>query len=669
MATPAEKNGGRPFVLVSAGVLGVFALAKLISLAAVLSGLLDSQVVLRSTPPLLLAVLAMAELLAAGLMLWCLSEKAASLLTCVIGTTFLANRFWGGGAECPCTGGLTSLSPWLHDKEENLLLSTALGLVFLGVLGWVRASRRQLRIETLPVRPFYCKPLPVVLSVVLLSALAIYVPLSGAPVIGGDDPFELSKAQLLHRRPDLAARLSNDQPWLHTLLIARLFGIFGENAAIPRLFTLACTLALGLACFRILGKDAGTLEKILFLAFFFTSTYVLKLAASAMLELPAFALAVCAVSLTLTPHHKDRPWHDFLAGLLLAAAAFVKLTALIVVPAWALTLGIGRREEISRRGLLLLWLGILSGGLLYLWIAPTFSIEDLWLRHWRARAIAWSRGDASTPTWGDVVNDVTIFLAIIAGLKYLVRHGVRHSPGLFFAAVWLLTCLLVLAFHRPWWSFYALHFHVPMAILAAQGAGGLIRRVWSGMLDRYDAPDPRQVIPAATNPGRDAPSGFVPAAIAVTLLVSSGFGFRFPATLEQVWQIGHARTAENDYFLPTIRQYAPRASWLYTHDWTRAFHSGILQPPELVLWTYKRFALGEISDAAIFEICQRYRPEILLLSDAGELLQQQLKDWAAKSRYVRILRVGSDELWVAETLAPDKVRARDPEELIRDLRL
>ena len=57
----------------------------------------------------------------------------------------------------------------------------------------------------------------------LLLVYASSLPLDRIFSVGGDDGFELSKAMLVERRPDLAVRMWNDQPWLYTVIQATLF--------------------------------------------------------------------------------------------------------------------------------------------------------------------------------------------------------------------------------------------------------------------------------------------------------------------------------------------------------------------------------------------------------------------------------------------------------------
>ena len=102
---------------------------------------------------------------------------------------------------------------------------------------------------------------PLAASLGLLLVIALVAPLEEGIAIGGDDSFELGKSLLLARDPGLADRMWNDQPWLHTLLTARLFRLLGEHAAIPRLFTLLSTAALLWALWRLVGlafhRDRG----------------------------------------------------------------------------------------------------------------------------------------------------------------------------------------------------------------------------------------------------------------------------------------------------------------------------------------------------------------------------------------------------------------------------
>ncbi len=372
--TASRRDGseGRRCARIGAGILCAFASAKLLAVLGILAGRLDAQTLLPETPVWLVAGLGIGELVIAILILRYLNARAGCLLIAVVGTLFLAYRLFNAETACPCTGGLMSFSAWLQAQEGKFLLSTAILLLLLGAYGGMLAASWSLpRLPPL-LGTRFPRQAPLALAGAFLLFLAIDLPLSQALLIGGDDAFELGKAQLLHRRPDLAERLGNDQPWLHTLLMAALFRGLGEDAAIPRGATLLWTLGLTWACFRLLGNEAGWPEKLLFLAFFFTSTLVLSLSASAMLEMPAFATALCAVAISMPFGGGGASWRPVAAGLLLAAAAHIKLTALMVAPAWAMTLWLGKRELLTKRWILLLFGGFLLGGLALAWICPLF---------------------------------------------------------------------------------------------------------------------------------------------------------------------------------------------------------------------------------------------------------------------------------------------------------
>ena len=162
------------------------------------------------------------------------------------------------------------------------------------------------------------KLFPILVLGVLLSFWGFVAPIKDALNIGGDDKFELSKAQVVERQPGIASRMDNDQPWLNTLIVARAFALFGENAAIPRLFTLALTFLLVLACWHLMGECTNLLNKILFICYYFTSSGILHLATSAMLEPQAIALAVVAVALTYSELESLKAWRAYTSGVFIA---------------------------------------------------------------------------------------------------------------------------------------------------------------------------------------------------------------------------------------------------------------------------------------------------------------------------------------------------------------
>jgi len=505
-------------------------------------------------------------------------------------------------------------------------------------------------------------------SVAILGAiigfLAWNAPLKHGLTIGGDDGFELCKAQLLNRKPEFASLLHNDQPWLHTMVIAQGFALFGENAAVPRLLGLGLMLALVLGCWRLMPQ-LSLLERLLFLGVFFASREVPILSTSAMLDPAAIALAILAVTCSCSGEQPLSNPRSYGAGVLFAAAVATKLTALILIPAWAVF--IWRRRQVTPLATTLPRIGFGFGAftLFVIAISPTLSIESLWLSHWRVNGLIAARPELGHGFQiGDVFTEWTILIPVVLGVISLSKQSFTERSGSLFALIWLMTDFAVHLWHKPWWGYYAIHFYVPLAILAAQGGGWIIQSAWNGIWLPKEDPDDHE-IKRGWHLHQSARSSL--AAVVAAIILSSWCGIRLPSLFKELTDIHLRETDQDDPFVPTIRRYADQVKWLYCSDDSVAFQSGVLQPPELVLGTYKRVLNQELTKDIVFRTVQKYKPELLLLRRNGEVNDKRFGSFLETGGYSRIMWSGMSELWASSTLRVTE--AARPEDLVRTLGL
>lgn len=512
--------------------------------------------------------------------------------------------------------------------------------------------------------------LPVAVAL-LLVVWGLYAPLEKALQIGGDDSIELNKALLVHRRPDLAARMWNDQPWLHTLLVAKVFSFCGERAAIPRIFSLICSFLMIVACWRIMGQDSCRASRLTLVFFLLTSPIVINLGSSAMLELPAFALALVAVALS----SRMGSWKmsrimAYVSGTIMVLAAFVKLTALLVVPAWGMWLWLQRKEYPLREFLPRCATGGVFGLLTAAAISPTFSLNSLLLSHWAASQAVREMGGYSAPWLELFVTDPAISLAAGLGLIHAVRTPTQVPKSLLFAGTWLLVAGGIHVFHRPWWEYYALHFQIPLSLLAAHGTLLVLLPALEAIVPWLHSPSskPRNASAHLCDRAALARHAGVSAALAA-LLLATAFGVRLPAAIVEMQAILHTPTVKDNHYVSLLRTYSAKADWLFTDDTTLAFHAGLIMPPEMVVVVLKRSWIGEFDRSHCVRILQHYRPDLVFIRREEDWVWQTLD----RAAYIRVFWDKSRELWVNRRLevvpATLQGRERTADELVRELDL
>ncbi len=126
-------------------------------------------------------------------------------------------------------------------------------------------------------------------------ALCLLVPLRTALEFGTDEGFELMKAWLVSLGHPIYREFWNDQPPLHTELLAMLFRVFGPSAFLGRLLSVVFAMVLVGALYQMVRHRSGWVAGLLAVALLLSSESFIQLSVSVMLELPAMAMALASV--------------------------------------------------------------------------------------------------------------------------------------------------------------------------------------------------------------------------------------------------------------------------------------------------------------------------------------------------------------------------------------
>jgi 4-amino-4-deoxy-L-arabinose transferase-like glycosyltransferase len=476
----------------------------------------------------------------------------------------------------------------------------------------------------------------VVLGLAALAAGAAG-PLQSALQIGMDEHFEVIKGLVWAKGFSLFAQVWNDQPPLHTVLLGLCFKSFGATIGVARTLAVAFGLSLLAACWVLMWRRCGIVAALLSTVSLLVAPQVFELSVSVMLEVPAIGTALWALWPLLQWQEKRRwPWLA-LSGVLLAAALQIKLTAAVAAPALAVEVLLRAQglTEASRVKEAARALGIWGGSMarVYLGLAAvlgTVPLEVLWASHFSAQTLAHAGGSAGlpflAPLWFDHVEAVW---SAGAGLLLLVWR--RDWRRMAFPLVWLLTVMLVHLEHRPWWSYYYLHFAVPLAWLSGHGIAELLRIAWAMPADRA----------LWVRLQTYGCIGF--ASLLLALVVAYG-GDRLIAEVERIRELPRV---EESALVAKMRQYADRTRWVYARQNIYAFHAGLTVVPEVAVLPRKRFWSGQITNEQIWATVKRYRPEQLLLGDGP--LDVGIREFVQVG-YTRVYEDGANALYVAKSL-------------------
>ncbi|MBU6401604.1 MAG: glycosyltransferase family 39 protein, partial [Verrucomicrobia bacterium] len=321
-------------------------------------------------------------------------------------------------------------------------------------------------------------------------ALWLVAPLSTGLQFGGDEGYELMKALLVSRGHALYGPFWNDQPPLHTELVALLFRVFGPSALAGRLVSVGFAMLLVVALYGLASERSGRVAGLVAVGLLVAAPDFLVLSVSVMLEMPAMAMGLAA-AWAWSKYDRGGGWRRLMAsGVLFGCALQVKLTAMILGPAlvvdWVARQLLSRRGQGSatgRRGLAavsegLVWAGavVVAFGLIGLAFYRQDTVEVFWRSHFSTGTRAATVADSYEFRVGAMVNEFALVVPAAAGGIILI--GWQRRRDLLFPVVMLGTVLAVHWVERPYWPYYGLHFAVPLAWLGGVGVVEGFRLLW-----------------------------------------------------------------------------------------------------------------------------------------------------------------------------------------------
>jgi dolichyl-phosphate-mannose-protein mannosyltransferase len=437
--------------------------------------------------------------------------------------------------------------------------------------------------------------------------LCLAAPLRTALEFGGDEGYELMKAFLVSLGHPLYRELWNDQPPLHTELLALLFRVFGPSAFVGRLLAVGFAMLLVASLFQVVRNHSGRLAGLVAVGLLVSSSVFIHLSVSVMIELPAMALAMAAVwASTAYYAGKGKHWLVF-SGVIFGCALQVKLTAVLFLPALAaeyLANWIGRNKAVdgstarARFWDAALWCGavLAAFGFFLVVFYRLDALSMFWVSHFSTAA----RNAVASEEYGfrpeSLLNDLGMLAPAAVGVALI---GWKWRWDLLLPVVLFGTTLGTHLWHRPYWYYYALHFSIPMAWLGAVGIVEWFRAIWKQDLRASLATKLRVGI------------GWLGWSMVVSLVLT--------LAPEKAWnelgRLSAALPAGEDPRVIALRKHAAQTRWVFTDGAIYAFWAGLPVPPEFAVIIWKRIWSGQINEREIMQCLDRYRPEqILLLS-------------------------------------------------------
>jgi 4-amino-4-deoxy-L-arabinose transferase-like glycosyltransferase len=440
------------------------------------------------------------------------------------------------------------------------------------------------------------------------TGLCLLAPLRTALEFGGDEGYELMKAFLVSRGYPLYQEVWNDQPPLHTELLALLFRIFGTSAYVGRLMNVGFAAVLVGALYQMVRHRSGRVGGLVAVGLLVSSSFFLQLSASVMIELPALALALASVwAWSNYVFGKGKHWLIF-SGVLFGCALQVKLTAVIFLPALAMECLLRRIHRARKPGSLQ---GRTSWGLsreAAVWSAAAVAafgviaaayyrwedVSMIWSSHFSeaTRSAVASEGYAFRPA--SLLTDLALLAPATLGVVLVVW---KRRWDLLFPVTLLATAFGIHLWHRPYWYYYGAHFAIPLAWLGGFGIVEWFRAIWKPGIGASTAAKLRGGIQ------------WLGWSAVVSLVVT--------LAPEKIWsestRLGASPKAGEDPYVVELRKHAGQTYWVFTDRVIYAFWAGLPVPPEVAVVPAKRIWSGQIRESDVLACLKRYRTDQLLL--------------------------------------------------------
>lgn len=480
---------------------------------------------------------------------------------------------------------------------------------------------------------------PTAMVVILLAAfflLQSQIPLRTTVQIGADEGFELAKVTLVSKGYKLYSEVWNDQPPLHTFLVAqvikRLPPLLGA-----RLVTTAFTAVLLASVFVMVGRTSGWRMGAITVGLLILSPGFLELSASCMLEIPALAVALAGLAvLVVGPQTGWRVIAGF-AGVLFGLAALIKLVPLYLLPLAALLLWwrqptakfpsertgsspivFASSMDWRRFQSLLVSLGVLGASLMVSLVFTDWLIEaGAFLKHfqqsWASHFGGVQSYEYGSPAehsfeWSIMLKNWDATAPAVLGMIVSVTR-LRKSHYAILPLVWLALALIVFTNHKPWWSYYYVHIAIPLCWCAAIG----LETAYAFILKRLAG-----LKRGKRKSGRMVGLRIIGGAGAATLLTLLLVGWMGARVYLQIVALRGLPQLHAALVLREIEPLKPFSRWLYTDQLVYSFHADLPLPPPLAVVPLKRLWSGDMTNARIAAEIERFKPEIILLRNDNQ---------------------------------------------------
>ena len=455
-------------------------------------------------------------------------------------------------------------------------------------------------------------PVVFLAALVYVVALTCLAPIRTGFQFGGDEGHELMKALLVSRGHPLYKEVWNDQPPLYTLIVGGFFWLIGPSAFTARIITVGFSALLLLALYGLVAQAVGYLAALIAVLLLFASAHFMELSVSAMLEVPALAVGLCALWAATQYSRQSRLRLLVTSGALFACALQVKLSAALFLP--AILMELFERKSVDCTNATVTKLRSLgfwgSGMVFFASVGIVFSIiaflfyDSVTISIFLKSHFSKSTKEAAElimSRWNpcSILSDLGPALSCIGLFLFLPWTKERtYRPPI----VLLTTVICFHCFHQPYWYYYGLHFAIPVSWLAPVG---LVE--WGRLLKTQKI----GITPLAK-------FTFAGSALCWCICFSIVF-IQLPDKIaSEANRLLSVQPASQNRYVKSLTANEIPCKWIFTDRSLAAFWANSPIPPELSVIPLKRIWSESISKDEVLRCLTAYRPEIVMIPGEWE---------------------------------------------------
>jgi hypothetical protein len=461
-------------------------------------------------------------------------------------------------------------------------------------------TRKRSRLQINPlILQFY-------LPLIFVAFMLLFFPFRDKLQFDGDEGINLMKSVLVMRGYPLYDQIWSDQPPLLTYLLLAAFRVFGVDVNVGRLTVLLLSAVLLWASFEILRLVWGNFHALAGAFLIVLLPYYMTLSVSVMVGLPSLTFAMLSLLAIIEWHlHRKYIWL-ILSAVALAISVLIKLFTGFLGP--IIILGIlmadfnrlRGKSYVRRRVLPAVSWGLVFSAvtlaIILLAVGPS-NIPQLYTSHLVAENAI--QNEIFTINY-HLRDSMPMLLLALFGILFTILT--KRWLALYLIA-WMGMAYLLLLRHSPVWYHHQLLVTIPAAMLAGIAVGEAARLMQLAIRNR-------NIFNLRT---------------ALSVLALGAFGLvlydQIP-DLSPELESGANLTDSPLRANPILRdvyqhvgEFAPETHWMVTDIPIFAFRFNLLVPPNLVVFSLKRFRSELLTEKEILETIQDYHPEQILIGE------------------------------------------------------